>query len=82
MERERERVEALRERYPRGTRIVLGCMKGEPQMRSGLKGEVRSVDDAGQIHVKWENGSSLALEPKVDSFHKQEQKKGKDVPHR
>ena len=35
-----------------------------------LKGKVCYVDDAGQIHVNWENGSSLAVLPEVDSFHK------------
>ncbi len=39
-------------------------------MPSGLKGKVCYVDDAGQIHVNWENGSSLAVLPEVDSFHK------------
>lgn len=38
-------------------------------MSPGLKGKVDMVDDAGQIHVNWENGSSLALVPGVDSFH-------------
>ena len=35
---------------------------------SGTVGEVMFVDDIGQIHVKWENGSSLALNVKLDSF--------------
>lgn len=34
----------------------------------GTRGKVVYVDDAGQIHVKWENGSSLALIPGVDKF--------------
>ena len=39
-------------------------------MPSGLKGKVCYVDDAGQIHVNCANGSSLAVLPEVDSFHK------------
>lgn len=39
-------------------------------MWSGLRGEVYCVDDAGQIHVKWENGSGLALVYGVDRFRK------------
>ena len=54
-------VKEMREKYPPGTAVILHEMKGEPQMREGLKGIVTDVDDAGQIHVKWESGSSLAL---------------------
>lgn len=34
----------------------------------GVCGTVESVDDAGQLHVKWDNGSTLALNPDVDEF--------------
>ena len=34
----------------------------------GTMGEVMGVDDAGQILVRWETGSSLSLIPSVDSF--------------
>lgn len=54
-------VERTREMYPQGTKVKLIRMKGEPQMPIGLIGKVQFVDDAGQIHVNWENGSSLAL---------------------
>ncbi|SHK91055.1 DUF4314 domain-containing protein [Hespellia stercorisuis] len=85
MDREKMRVEGLRKRYPVGTMLCLNSMEGEPQMPAGLKGKVFCVDDIGQIHVEWENGSSLALEPKVDSFHKvdePEKKKEKGEPSR
>ncbi|WP_207722545.1 DUF4314 domain-containing protein [Ruminococcus bicirculans (ex Wegman et al. 2014)] len=36
--------------YPEGTHIVLTEMAGESQMPYGLKGTVKFVDDAGQIH--------------------------------
>ena len=70
METNRNRVEMLRKRYPKGTRLCLDNMEGEPQMPSGLKGEVFYVDDAGQIHGQGENGSTLALTER-DSFHKE-----------
>ena len=70
MEMDRKRVEMLRKRYPEGPRLCLDHMEGEPQMPSGIKGEVFYVDDAGQIHVQWENGSTLAL-TEMDSFHKE-----------
>jgi len=65
-------VEQIREMYPEGTLIELEEMKGEPQMPSGMKGKVRFVDDMGQIHMRWENGSSLALNIEEDSFNKVE----------
>lgn len=34
----------------------------------GICGTVESVDDACQLHVKWDNGSTLALDPDVDEF--------------
>jgi hypothetical protein len=33
---------------------------------SGEEGAVDFVDDAGQIHMKWDNGRSLALIPGED----------------
>ena len=53
--------------FKAGTKIVLRNMVGEPQMPNGLMGTVEMVDDAGQIHVLWENGSTLAL-TEEDSF--------------
>ncbi len=52
----------------KGTKIKLINMHFEPQMPYGLLGTVEFIDDANQIHVKWENGSSLALVPEVDQF--------------
>jgi len=43
-------------------------MCGEKQMPSGLTGVVQFIDDAAQIHIKWSNGSTLAIIPDVDSF--------------
>ena len=64
-----ERLESMRKRYPPGTEVTLNSMEKESQIPPGLKGTVDMVDDTGQIHVSWENGSSLALIPGVDSFH-------------
>ena len=57
-----QKVNLLRLAYPKGTRIVLYKMVGEPQMPYGLEGTVHHIDDSGQIHVNWDNGSSLALQ--------------------
>ena len=64
----REQIAALRERYPCGTRMELLAMDDPQAPPTGTRGEVFSVDDAGQIIVRWETGSSLSLIPGVDSF--------------
>ena len=63
-------INELRNEFPEGTAVKLTKMENEPQMYEGLKGVVTSVDDIGQIHVKWENGSTLALNTKTDIFEK------------
>ena len=62
------KVDFLRKMYPVGCKVVLHHMDDPQAPPSGTKGEVMFVDDIGQIHVKWENGSSLALNVKLDSF--------------
>lgn len=52
----------------RSAKVALAVMQGEPQMEKGLKGTVNSIDDAGQIHVDWDNHSTLALIPGKDIF--------------
>ena len=64
----REEVDALRARFAPESRLVLEKMEGEPQMPDGLRGKVTHVDDIGQVHVRWENGSSLALDPERDRY--------------
>lgn len=61
-------LKSLRERYPTGTRIRLISMADDPNpVPPGTIGEVMFVDDVGSVHVKWRNGSSLAVIPDVDS---------------
>ena len=64
----KEQIVALRQRYPRGTRVELLGMYDPQAPQTGTMGEILGVDDAGQILVRWETGSSLSLIPGVDSF--------------
>lgn len=73
-----KKVEQLRRQYPEGTKLCLDFMD-EAGMPVGLRGTVSFVDDAGQIHMHWENGRSLALVPGVDTFHKLDEP-AKEVP--
>ena len=55
--------------YPEGCRVSLERMVDEPyaKLHPGDLGTVRNVDDAGQIHISWDQGSSVAVIYKVDS---------------
>lgn len=64
------KIKRLKDQYPKGTRVKLDYMDDPQAPPSGTRGVVEHVDDIGQIHVKWENGSGLALNDDVDSFHK------------
>ena len=65
----RDKIKRLREMYPKGTRVQLISMDDPyAPVPPGTEGEVVFVDDAGSIHTKWDNGSSLALIPGEDSF--------------
>ena len=64
----REQIAALRQRYPRGTRVELLGMDDPQAPPTETRGEILGVDDAGQLLVRWETGSSLSLIPSVDSF--------------
>lgn len=62
-------LEQLRKQYPVGMKIQLISMRDEKYpILPGTIGEVTHIDDLGSIHMKWQNGSSLALIPEVDSF--------------
>jgi len=52
----------------KGKRVMLIHMEGESQMSKGLFGTIDHEDDAGQIHVRWDNGSCLALQPERDFY--------------
>ena len=60
-------VERVKKQFTEGTKVYLHGMYGEPQMHD-LYGEVIGVDDIGQVHMKWENGSTLALNVESDIF--------------
>ena len=66
---ERKMVKFIKEQYPPGTRIRLNSMNDPySPVPAGTEGIVDLVDDAGQIHMKWNNGRTLPLIPGEDSF--------------
>ena len=66
----REVVNMLREKYPKGTRVVLLEMDAPQAPPIGTKGTVRHVDDAAGIGVNWDNGSTLSAIYGVDRIRK------------
>jgi len=66
----KEEIQRLRNTYKPGTVVELTSDMEDPYhpLPAGLQGEVRGVDDAGQILMRWSNGSSLSLIPGIDSF--------------
>lgn len=58
----------LRNMYPLGCRVELEDMEADPYVKlsPGDLGTVQFVDDAGQIHVSWDCGHSLAMVFGVD----------------
>lgn len=51
-----------------GKVIELIHMEGEDSLSEGDRGTIRLVDDICQIHVDWDNGSTLAIIPSEDKF--------------
>ena len=63
-------VQAIKNRYPVGARIMLDFMGDDPHpIPPGTKGTVRSVDDIGTVHCNFDNGRRLGLIPGEDVFH-------------
>lgn len=63
-------VSALREKYPKGTRLrLLRCINDpfSPKKQGDIM-TVSFVDDACQIHGTWESGGSIALIVGQDVF--------------
>lgn len=48
--------------FPVGCRVTL-VTTGDPltDLAPGIGGEVMFIDDAGTIHVRWDNGSTLGV---------------------
>lgn len=58
---DKEALQALRERFPKGKRVELVKMDDQQAPPIGTKGTVIGVDDVGTIHVAWDCGGSLGV---------------------
>lgn len=70
-ERLHRQAERYKQSYPPGTRVMLLNMNDPySPVERGMRGTVQSVDDIGQLLMKWDNGRALALVPGEDSFRR------------
>lgn len=76
-ERLHRQAERYKQSYPPGTRVMLLNMNDPySPVESGMRGTVQSVDDIGQLLMKWDNGKLVRLLCKAlhnnhyDKFHK------------
>ena len=63
-----DEIKEIKAKYKAGTRIKLIKMYDLYAPPSGTIGVVENVDDIGQIHIKWQNKSGLALIVGLDEF--------------
>lgn len=62
-------VQAIKEKYPAGTRIMLRKMNDPSALvEERMMGTVVYVDDQTQLDMQWDNGRTLSLVPGVDDF--------------
>ena len=67
---DRKTVAQIRAEYPPGTKVKLLEMSDKYAPPIGTIGEVVAVDDAGDLVMKWQNGSSLKIILDVDRIRK------------
>jgi hypothetical protein len=51
-----------------GRKVIIEFMDDEQAVPEGTIGVIHKVDDLGQIHVNWANGSTLAIVPEKDKY--------------
>ena len=66
----KERLAELRNKYPVGCRVELVSMNDFQAPPIGTLGTVQGVDDAGNLLVRWDNGSGLNVILGVDVVRK------------
>ena len=68
MSKTKNKINYIKMMFPKGTRIELVEMNDQQAVPPGTMGTVQFVDDAGTIHMNWDNGRSLGLIYGEDNF--------------
>lgn len=63
-----DEIKQIKLKYPRNTKIKLIKMYDLQAPEQNTIGYVKYVDDIGQIHIRWETGSSISLIEGIDEF--------------
>lgn len=63
-----KKLKRLRELYKKGMRVELAYMDDKQAPPAGTRGTITDVDDGMNVHIIWDNGSSLSLIDGVDDF--------------
>lgn len=66
----KEQIEQYRREYPVVCRVELVSMDDFQAPPIGTRGTVKGVDDAGNLLVRWDNGSGLNAVLSVDVVRK------------
>lgn len=62
------KLNMLKKIYQQGMKVQLIDMDDIQAPPANTIGTIMFVDAIGQIHVKWDNGSTLALNDELDEF--------------
>lgn len=54
-----DKIKAIKEQYPKGSRVILIKMDDPQAPAKGTEGTVEFVDDIGTVHVTWDTGEKL-----------------------
>ena len=71
-----ERLARIRADFPPGTRVVLEFMEDPFAPPVGTHGTVNTMDDLGDLIMRWDNGSGLNVCLEVDRVRKEDNSVG------
>ena len=64
----KKQLDLWREQFPAGSRVILKEMQDPFPISPGTMGTLNYIDDAGQFHISWDTGRTLALIVGADHF--------------